>query len=294
MWALHAVTGQVIWSVAVDGEVKSSPLIVSFEGGGIDKAPAPGSEHEGEVEYAVVGSYDGFVYILDIQTGLCLDKCQSGGSIFASPVITHDCGRSKDLCVATTSGDVLQVVVKLADDKKRGPSIEILSRYSMNTPIFSTPLYCSTTDSVLCCGVDGSLHCLNSGGNGLWTNNITASSIFSSPALCSGDMDAEVGSSFVVGAHDGIVRKIGCESGAIVWAEDVSATVFGTPFCTSSSEVIVSTTAGKIVVLDCNNGRILAETELNAEIYSSVIVSRNTIFVGCRDDFIYCINKIAR
>lgn len=291
MWALHAVTGQVVWSVSVDGEVKSSPLIISFERGGTDRTPAS-SKHEGEVEYAVVGSYDGFVYILDVQTGLCVDKCQSGGSIYASPVITHDCSRSKGLCIATTSGDVLQVVVKLAADKKSSPSIEILSRFSMHTPIFSTPLYCCMTDSVLCCGVDGSLHCLNSDGNESWTYDITASSIFSSPAICTGDVDSKVGSSFVVGAHDGIVRKISCESGAIEWAEDVSATVFGAPFCTLSSEVVVSTTAGKIVVLDCNNGNILAQIELNAEIYSSVIVSRNTIFVGCRDDRIYCM-KIA-
>jgi outer membrane protein assembly factor BamB len=134
---------------------------------------------------------------------------------------------------------------------------------------------------------------LNSDGNESWTNYITASSIFSSPANCIGDVDAKVGSSFVVGAHDGIVRKINCENGDIEWAEDVSATVFGAPFCTLASEVIVSTTAGKIVVLGCNNGRILAQIELNAEIYSSVIVSRNTIFVGCRDDRIYGI-KIAR
>ena len=277
VWALHAVTGQVIWSFAVDGEVKSSPLVISLGREGID-----GTSRD---EYVIVGSYDGFVYLIDVQTGQCLDTCQCGGAIFASPVVTWDYGRSKGLCMATTSGEILRGLVKLANDKAQSPTIEILFRCSMHTPIFSTPLYCSMTDSVYCCGVDGSMHRLDSSGYEVWNKNETVSSIFSSPALCSDG----IRSSFVVGAHDGIVRKVVCESGAISWAENVSASIFGAPFCTLSSEVIVSTTAGKIVVLDDADGHILAEIGLNAEIYSSVVVSGNIIFVGCRDDRIYCI-----
>ena len=54
--------------------------------------------------------------------------------------------------------------------------------------------------------------------------------------------------------------------------------------------VIACSTNGKIVLLDLKEGALLASHQLPGEVFSSPIEEGNHIVVGCRDDFIYCLD----
>ena len=338
----------------VDGEVKGSPIIFSL-----------GSANDVEaesIEYAAVGSYDGFLYIVNTGTGQVEGAAQCGGSIFASPVLLNAANTSRSsahLCVATTSGEMLFLTVESSGSGSGsgvgpGPRVEdnwqwssavtvtVTKRFSMNSPLFSTPLIYSGRDDedetigkekvkgkedeqgwLICCGVDGNLHVMSEDGQRLWTSSITTASVFSTPALyppapalksaadsprsprLHSDSNSDSGDeiagrrkqapSFVVGAHDGKVRRIDFD-GSILWETDVGAAVFGAPFCISHAEggewVAASTTAGRVVLLRGGDGGLAASIELQGEIFSSVLVCSNKIYVGCRDDRIYCLEYV--
>jgi acyl-CoA synthetase len=95
------------------------------------------------------------------------------------------------------------------------------------------------------------------------------------------------------------------------WTCELDSSVFSTPFLfpvVISSEVKVSgntletfhsekqavrylaaaaSTKGKIYVLDLDSGAVECACQLPGEVFSSPVVNRNNIYVGCRDNHIY-------
>ena len=57
--------------------------------------------------------------------------------------------------------------------------------------------------------------------------------------------------------------------------------------------VVVCSTVGVLYVMDARTGRILCERTLPGELFSSPILYKNSILVGCRDNNVYRLNLYA-
>lgn len=72
--------------------------------------------------------------------------------------------------------------------------------------------------------------------------------------------------------------------------------MFSSPFVFDGSVVgrtgvlvAVASTDGTIWILDGQNGQTLASFTLPGELFSSPVVWRQSLVVGCRNDYVYCL-----
>jgi acyl-CoA synthetase len=92
----------------------------------------------------------------------------------------------------------------------------------------------------------------------------------------------------LIGSHDGRLKHIQACDGTLLWETNLKVVIFGAPFVTTEC-VVVGLTSGEICVLSLKTGVLLNKIKLNGEIYSSPVVVGDKIYVGCRDDCVYCI-----
>jgi outer membrane protein assembly factor BamB len=194
-------------------------------------------------------------------------------------------------------------------------------------PIFSNPVIDPNNGNLIFSSVDGCLHCLNSAeGRELWNSKISNNSVFSSPCLifehvnkqnsCSNclvnliEFESETTiffcNFFLIGGHDGKLKKVCLKSGVMEWEINLGTVIFSTPSMIENKNCcVVTTSGGKIFEVEIFSGKILSEITLNGEIFSSAVESSRKlskyydsrsetkfqIFVGCRDDRIYCLES---
>ena len=107
-------------------------------------------------------------------------------------------------------------------------------------------------------------------------------------------------------------------SGKLLWSFTTQSEVYATPFvftlcrsCSSTPTVALSKnpkcvvptqcddcrtlvcvccTTGYLYILDIVNGRLLTSHQVDGELFSSPVVYKDSIVVGCRDDNVYCFN----
>jgi acyl-CoA synthetase len=117
------------------------------------------------------------------------------------------------------------------------------------------------------------------------------------------------------GCHDKKLYCLESSENAILlrWTCELDSSVFSTPFIfpvVISSEVKVSrntleafksekqavkylaaaaSTKGKVYVLDLYSGAVECSYCLPGEVFSSPVVNRNNIYIGCRDNHVYSI-----
>eukprot|EP00794_Sanderia_malayensis_P007321 gene7321-8139_t len=314
--AIETLTGNVLWRVKLGDRIESSAalskdgkkLIVGcydkiiyiidrqngmilwkFKTGDCVKSSAIVSPETG---IAYIGSHDQYLYALDVDTYMELWKVHcGGGSCFSSPVLNQD---NSKVFIATLAGNVVAVALSNG---------EIIWKFSTNKPIFSSP--CITNNSILCFGcVDEYIYGLNMNGTLLWKVK-TEKPIFSSPLFVD-SLLPNMESVVVIGCHDCFVYCVSC-NGFLIWSLKIDSPVYSTPSLVkvmtrdnSALEprdiqkycVVVCSTQGNIYIIDLNTGKILTRDRLSGEIFSSPVVSGNRIFVGCRDDYLYCLQLL--
>ena len=78
-----------------------------------------------------------------------------------------------------------------------------------------------------------------------------------------------------------------------VWKTDVGGRVFGAvalASCAASGRVVVAaTTQGSLCVLRLSDGVVVTRLSLPGECFSSPVVRECRVYVGCRDDHVYCV-----
>lgn len=94
------------------------------------------------------------------------------------------------------------------------------------------------------------------------------------------------------GCHDNYVYCLSIINGPqILWKKNFDSPIFSTPFVSAGpllSVVVVCSTKGMVNLLDVSDGAVIANCKLPGEIFSSPVLERNFIVVGCRDDYVYC------
>lgn len=97
------------------------------------------------------------------------------------------------------------------------------------------------------------------------------------------------------GSHDGHVYCLNGNNGSLLWKFQTTGKVFSTPFVFDGalwglrSLVAVCSTDGKVWVLDGETGTLKATLSLPGELFSSPVVWGHNLVVGCRNDYIYCL-----
>ncbi|CAI9103348.1 OLC1v1001811C1 [Oldenlandia corymbosa var. corymbosa] len=277
IYFLNVSDGNICWKFRTGGEVKSQPLV------------------DEQRHLVWCGSYDQILYGLDYKDHCCTYKLSCGGSIFSAPVVDQ---KRKKLFVASTSGLVTAVALKTSSCSK-------LWIQDFEAPVFGSLLINCSNGNVICCLVNGNVVAVDTNGSIVWKASC-GGPIFAGPSI-SNALPSQV----IVCCRDGSIYSFEMEKGDLLWQHDV-----GSPMTSSahvdefleltsdaSSQpdklVCVCTSSGVIHVLRINSDATgtrqqntmvheFSRLELEGDIFSSPVMIGGRVFVGCRDDYVYC------
>ncbi|KAM4710151.1 beta-alanine-activating enzyme isoform 2-T2 [Discoglossus pictus] len=260
LYALNRINGETYWVFTTGNAVKSSPAVDPLSG------------------LVFVGSHDHHLYALDIALKQCIWKSHcGGGAVFSSPCVST---KPYHLYAATLGGIIMAV------NPTTGTSIWT---YDCGKPVFSSPR-CNQNHVFVGC-VNEKFYCLTHDGEKLWHIS-TSGPIFSSPCL------SNLSKQIVFGSHDGFIYCCNTE-GVLLWKYKTSSRVYSTPFVfpyphTENTELLaVASTDGLVWILDTETGLLNCEYKLEGEVFSSPIAWGRNVVIGCRNDYVYCLEIIS-
>ncbi|KAJ0964414.1 hypothetical protein J5N97_029536 [Dioscorea zingiberensis] len=250
------------------------------------------------------GSHDHFLYALNYNEHSCVYKISCGGSIYGSPSIdmVHNI-----IYVASTSGRV--TAISLADAQ-----FQVAWRYECRAPIFGS-LCLDTHGNVICCLVDGHVNALDSSGNVIWK------ALVGGPIFAGACLSLALPSQVLICCRNGILYSFDMEVGTLLWEYQAGHPITASAYideqtCLISEQsslcerlVCICSSVGSVHVLkvspDIKERRhnqagdsetplvqVLAVMNLPGDIFSSPVMIGGRIFVGCRDDYVHCLNVV--
>ncbi|NXK31855.1 ACSF4 enzyme, partial [Piprites chloris] len=258
VYVLQSSDGEIQWTFVTEDTVKSSAVIDPSSG------------------LVYIGSHDQHVYALDIYKKACIWKSHcEGGAVFSSPCLSSS---PHHLYVATLGG------LLLALNPVMGSKIW---KSFLGKPLFSSP-HCN--ENYVCVGcVDGNLYCYTHSGKKVWQFS-TNGPVFSSPCLSSLTKQE-----IFFGSHDCFIYCCNME-GNLLWKFEATSSVYGTPFIFQSDDLsnkillAAVSTDGKVWILNAKSGTAEGVDTLPGEVFSSPVVWGTKLVVGCRNDYVYCLD----
>ncbi|XP_063845196.1 beta-alanine-activating enzyme-like [Scylla paramamosain] len=270
LYCLRVEDGSVAWKYKTRGEVKSSPVV------------------DQETGCVVFGSHDKHLHCVCADGEAKWVLQVSSGSIFSSPFIGGTL-----VIVATLDGVVCGV------DKASGG---IRWRVTLNKPVFSSPIIYSK--GVVFGTVEGLVLSYTLSGSPMWKFK-TGGSIFSSPFVLNLSNSLQV---IGIGSHDGCVYFF-THQGELMAKYCSASPVYATPFMYQEGEgvfgAVVCETLGRCCVLRvATDGKqeegttqragveVMWKYEFPGELFASPIFYEKRLWIGCRDDFLYCFDAL--
>lgn len=260
VYILKSNSGEKYWVFTTGDAVKSSAAI----------DPSTGLLY--------IGSHDQHAYALDIYKKKCIWKLKCGGTIFSSPclsLIPHH-------VYFATLGGLLLAVHPTTGNR--------VWKYACGKPLFSSPRCCLKHVYIGC--VDGNLLCFTHFGEKVW-QFCTREPVFSSPCVLTSEQE------IFFGSHDGCVYCCDME-GQLQWKFETTSRVYATPFafynhsCGRELLLAAASTDGKLWILDAKSGQLQSVHELPGEVFSSPVVWESMLIIGCRNDYVYCLDLLGR
>ncbi|XP_053920664.1 beta-alanine-activating enzyme isoform X2 [Cuculus canorus] len=258
VYVLHSSDGEIYWTFVTEDTVKSSAVVDPCNG------------------LVYIGSHDQHVYALDIYKKACIWQLHcEGGAVFSSPCLSSF---PHHLYVATLGG-LLLAVNPVTGDR--------IWKSFLGKPLFSSP-HCN--EKYVCVGcVDGNLYCYSHSGEKVWQFS-TNGPVFSSPCISSLTKQE-----IFFGSHDCFIYCCNME-GNLLWKFEATSSVYGTPFVfqsdTLKNKILLAavSTDGKVWILNAKNGTAEGVDKLPGEVFSSPVVWGTKLVVGCRNDYVYCLD----
>ncbi|KAM5271723.1 beta-alanine-activating enzyme [Ctenodactylus gundi] len=259
VYVLKSNSGEIYWIFTTKDAVKSSATMDPTTG------------------LVYIGSHDQHVYALDIYKKMCAWKLKCEGAVFSSPglsLIPHQ------LYCATLRGLLLAL---------NPTSGNIVWKQSCGKPLFSSPRCCQQYICIGC--VDGSLLCFTHLGEQIW-QFCTSGPIFSSP--CTSALEQDI----FFGSHDCFIYCCSIK-GHLQWKFETTSRVYATPFAfhnhNRSSELLLAaaSTDGKLWILESQSGQLQSVYKLPGEVFSSPVVWESMLTIGCRNNYIYCLDLLS-
>ncbi|XP_025242415.1 beta-alanine-activating enzyme isoform X1 [Theropithecus gelada] len=258
VYVLKSNSGEKYWMFTTGDAVKSSATMDPTTG------------------LIYIGSHDQHAYALDIYRKKCVWKSKCGGTVFSSPCLNPI---PHHLYFATLGGLLLAVNPATGN---------IIWKHSCGKPLFSSPRCCSQYVCIGC--VDGNLLCFTHFGEQVW-QFCTSGPIFSSPCTSSSEQK------IFFGSHDCFVYCCNMK-GHLQWKFETTSRVYATPFafhnCNGSNEMLLAaaSTDGKLWILESQSGQLQSVYELPGEVFSSPVVLESMLIIGCRDNYVYCLDLL--
>ncbi|NXX93900.1 ACSF4 enzyme, partial [Centropus bengalensis] len=258
VYVLHSSSGEIHWTFVTEDTVKSSAVVDPCNG------------------LIYIGSHDQRVYALDIYKKACIWQLHcEGGAVFSSPCLSSF---PHHLYVATLGG------LLLAANPVTGNKIW---KACLGKPLFSSP-HCN--EKYVCVGcVNGNLYCYSHSGEKVWQFS-TNGPVFSSPCISSLSKQE-----IFFGSHDCFIYCCNME-GHLLWKFEATSSVYGTPFVFQSdalqTKILLAavSTDGKVWILNAKTGTAEGVDKLPGEVFSSPVVWGTKLVVGCRNDYVYCLD----
>ncbi|KAK6143083.1 hypothetical protein DH2020_023431 [Rehmannia glutinosa] len=247
---------------------------------------------------SMCGSYDHNLYAIDYKSYCCIYKLPCGGSIFGSPAINEV---QETLYVASTSGHVTALEIKT-------PPFKTLWKQDMGAPVFGSLSINCSDGNIICCLVDGTVVVLSTYGSIIWKVR-TGGPIFAGPCT-SQALPTQV----LICSRDGNIYSFEMETGNLIWKHAIGRPITSSPYVDEISQlasnisnlsdrlICVCDSSGSIYVLRVHSNATgcvkqnmedmvheFARLDLQGDVFSSPVMIGGRIFVGCRDDHVYCV-----
>lgn len=260
---LHS--GEIVWKFNSNGMIKSKAVVIG--------------------DLVIFGNYN---YEKNLW---CLQQLDSGGvtlkwnqlvgtrGILSMPLVINELS----ILVCTLDGTCSLVNIYNG---------ETVWNRKFESPIFSSPQKIPNRNEIVLAEVSRTVHCLDFSGNLLW-NFQTEGYIFSSFLFYQPTVE-DIKICF--GSHDKSLRCLSYnfekKSVRTVWSAELKSQIYGTPRLVTikSCDFAVScATNGQINFVKLSDGIIEHTHKLPGEIFSTPVIVDKMLFVGCRDNYLYCI-----
>ena len=264
LYCFDFATGEIKWKFNSHGMIKSKALVVG--------------------DLVMFGNYNYQNNLWCVQLspeGVSLKWNRLVGSrgILAAPLLIS----SHSAIICTLDGTLESL--RISD------GTEIWSK-KLESPIFSTPQQIPGKDEFLVAEVSKKIHCFDFNGNFLW-NFETSGHIFSSFLFNQISLDD---TQILFGCHDKQLRCLNYnhqkQATNLAWSTELQSQIYGSPRMIEIDHekfVVSCATSGFVNFVKLTDGSIEHSHKLSGEIFSTPAIHGRIIFVGCRDNFLYCL-----
>ncbi|KAF7285320.1 hypothetical protein GWI33_011113 [Rhynchophorus ferrugineus] len=254
MYCINVNTKKIIWEYPTSEKIKSAAVLLE--------------------SCIVFGSYDSHIYCLFKETGDLIWKTQLNGGIKADIIYNE---KQNVLYTATIKGSCYGLGVTGG---------AICWHYQCNSPIFGSP--CMIGNDTIWITVTGKLYCISSKGDLQWTFDVN-SNVFSS-LINENDL-------VYFTSHDHCLHELSCSDRKckIVRKIELNGEISSSPFLYRHNNNLYSICIcnnGVLCIVDLNMGAVIFQCALPNESFSSPFIFQEKIFVGCRDNNLYCIDFV--
>ncbi|XP_017879352.1 beta-alanine-activating enzyme [Ceratina calcarata] len=265
IYCLNLKTGETIWVHRTGNVVKGSAVLCNEKG------------------ILFIGSYDCYIYCLSVKDGSEVWKLKSGnGSIYATGCLHYP---SDTVLFGTLDGSCLAL------QQSTG---KLVWKYKLSDPIFVAPLWLNG-GLVLFCSVTGLLCCFDIEVNvKMWTYKINGN-VFS--YLVKQIDTAREHETVIITSQNKSVYCLQSEDTnfktepTLKYVLNFHSPIFATPWC-EDNFLLIACTDGTLNIYDFKKNRLMKIEELPGKVFSSPVIDRDNVIIGCRDNYIYVLELI--
>ncbi|MEW5803499.1 MAG: PQQ-binding-like beta-propeller repeat protein [bacterium] len=204
-----------------------------------------------------------------VETGSLKWTCQTGGSVYSSPVT----GVDATVYIGSSDGRIYAL-----DPVSGSPKWS----YQTGGNVYSTPGV-SADGTVFVGSLDGMVYAIRAQDGGLRWSYKTGKEVYSSPAI---GPDGTV----YVGSLDDAVYALNPESGSLKWSYQTGDDVYSSPALSADGTVYVGSMDGAVYALHPQNGSLKWKYQTGGRIDSSPAAGEDgTIYVGNMEGRIYAL-----
>ncbi|XP_074922542.1 beta-alanine-activating enzyme isoform X5 [Chelonoidis abingdonii] len=256
MQAIDLHSGKIKWETILGDRIESSACVSKCG------------------NFIIVGCYNGLVYVLRSHNGEIHCIFTAEDAVKSSAVVHPSTG-----LVYIGSHDQHIYALDIYKEER------VWKLHCEGGAVFSSPYLSILPDHLYAATLGGLLLAINP----VWQFS-TSGPVFSSPCISSFTKQE-----IYFGSHDCFIYCCNIE-GNLLWKFETTSSVYATPFVFHShdleSETLLAATStdGTVWILNAKNGLVVGVDKLPGEVFSSPVVCGSRLVVGCRNDYVYCLD----